>query len=158
MFIAASRPAAAQEIETVLVNGKILTIDPQSSIRSALAIREGRIAALGTDADIRRLAGPRTRTIDLQGRTVIHGMIDSHMHATRAALSFSTEVNWIGASSLADGLNRQSADGVITNNIVELFDRLPKPTFDEHVTGTKLFFRELNRLGLTGVVDPGGNN
>ena len=71
--------AAAQEIETILVNGKILTVDPQSSIRSALAIREGRIAALGTDADIRRLAGPRTRTIDLQGRTVIPGLIDSHM-------------------------------------------------------------------------------
>jgi predicted amidohydrolase YtcJ len=64
----AARAAAAQEIETILVNGKILTVDPQSSTRSALAIREGRIAALGTDADIRRLAGPRTRTIDLQGR------------------------------------------------------------------------------------------
>ena len=106
VLVAAARPAAAQEIETILVNGKILTVDPQSSTRSALAIREGRIAALGTDADVRRLAGPRTRTIDLQGRTVIPGLIDSHMHATRAALSFSTEVNWIGASSLADALSR----------------------------------------------------
>jgi len=42
--------------------------------------------------------------------------------------------------------------------IVALFDRLPRPTFDQQVEGTKLFFRELNRLGLTGVVDPGGNN
>jgi predicted amidohydrolase YtcJ len=39
-----------------------------------------------------------------------------------------------------------------------LFDRLPKPTFDQQVDGTRKFFRELNRLGLTGVVDPGGNN
>ena len=83
-----------------------MTVDAQSSIRSALAVREGRIAALGSDADIRKLAGPRTRTIDLQGRTVIPGLIDSHMHATRAALSFSTEVNWIGAASLADALTR----------------------------------------------------
>ena len=88
------------------VNGKIVTVDAQSSVRSALAIRGGRIAALGTDADIRRLAGPATRVIDLQGRTVIPGLIDSHMHATRAALSFSTEVNWIGATSLAEGLTR----------------------------------------------------
>jgi predicted amidohydrolase YtcJ len=42
--------------------------------------------------------------------------------------------------------------------IIALFDKLPKPTFDEQVAGTKKFFRELNRLGLTGVVDPGGNN
>ena len=42
--------------------------------------------------------------------------------------------------------------------IIALFDRLPKPTFAEQVEGTREFFRELNRLGLTGVVDPGGNN
>ena len=225
VLVCGAPPAAAQEIDTILVNGKVVTVDAQSSIRSALAIREGRIAAVGGDADIRKLAGPRTRTIDLQGRTVIPGLIDSHMHATRAALSFSTEVNWIGATSLADALNRlrqaaskarpgawlivvtpqatldafkerrrptqaeliaaapnhpvyvqlgygwammtplalkaldiNSLDGVVTNNIIELFDRLPKPTFDEQVAGTKAFFRELNRLGLTGVVDPGGNN
>ena len=225
LVVAGAAPAAAQAVDTILVNGKIVTVDAQSSIRSALAIRGGRIAALGADADIRRLAGPATRVIDLQGRTVIPGLIDSHMHATRAALSFSTEVNWIGASSLAEGLNRlhdaslkarpgawlivvtpqatldafkehrrptqaelvaaapnhpvyvqlgygwammtplalkalniNSADGVVTSNIIELFDRLPKPTFDEQVEGTKAFFRELNRLGLTGVVDPGGNN
>ncbi len=44
------------------------------------------------------------------------------------------------------------------NAIVALFDRLPKPNFDEQVEGTRKFFRELNRLGLTGVGDPGGNN
>src|SRR5258705_8845403 len=106
MLISGAAPAAAQEIDTILVNGKVVTVDPQSSIRSALAIREGRIAALGSDADIRELAGPRTRTIDLQGRTVIPALIDSHIHTTRAALSFSTEVNWIGATSLADALSR----------------------------------------------------
>src|SRR5260370_165075 len=48
--------------------------------------------------------------------------------------------------------------GVVTGNMVPVFDLLPKPTFEEQVEGTKEFFRELNRLGLTGVVDPGGNN
>ena len=44
------------------------------------------------------------------------------------------------------------------NAIVSLFDRLPKPTFAQQVEGTKAFFRELNRLAITGVGDPGGNN
>ena len=47
--------------------------------------------------EIVRLAGPATRRIDLGGRTVIPGLIDSHMHAIRAALFYATEVNWIGA-------------------------------------------------------------
>src|SRR5580765_5539008 len=98
--------ALAQAPDTVLINGKVLTVDAQFSTREALAVRGGRIAAVGTTADIRKLAGPATRTIDLQGRTVIPGLIDSHMHAIRAALSFATEVNWIGATSLAEGLNR----------------------------------------------------
>jgi predicted amidohydrolase YtcJ len=234
--------AWAQVADTVLVNGKIVAGDSGSSIREALAVRDGTIVAVGDSTDIRRAVGPKTRTIDLQGRTVIPGLIDSHMHATRAALSFSTEVNWIGATSLAEGLqrlheaslkakpgawlivvtppatletfkerrrptqaelvaaapnhpvylqlaygwammtplafkalnidseadlprqNRMEKDvsgkptGGITGNLIELFDRLPKPTFDQQVEGTKAFFRELNRLGLTGVVDPGGNN
>jgi predicted amidohydrolase YtcJ len=236
--------ALAQAPDTVLVNGKILTVDAQFSTREALAIRDGKILALGSSADMRKLGGPRSRVIDLQGRTVIPGLIDSHLHAIRAAETFSTEVNWIGASTLAGALGRISeaartmkpgawlivaggwnvqqfkenrrptqaelvaaapgnpvyvqlgygwamltpsalvalnisadADvpsggrlekdasgkptGAISGGqgaIIALFDKLPKPTFDEQVDGTKKFFRELNRLGLTGVVDPGGNN
>ena len=62
----------------------------------ALAVRDGKIAAVGTSAEIRALAGPATRVIALGGRTVIPGLIDSHMHAIRAALFYATEVNWIG--------------------------------------------------------------
>ncbi len=50
----------------------------------ALAVRDGKIAAIGSSADIRALAGPATRVIDLGGRTVIPGLIDSHIHAIRA--------------------------------------------------------------------------
>src|SRR5262252_1545274 len=86
--------AAAQAPDTVLVNGKIVTVDARSSVRHALAIRDGKIAALGDDAEIRKLAGKQTHVIDLGGRTVIPGLIDSHLHAIRAALSFTSEVNW----------------------------------------------------------------
>src|SRR5687768_12115350 len=106
LVVVAAMPASAQVADTILVNGRILTVDSRFSVHSALAVREGRILALGSDQEVRKVSGPATRTIDLQGRTVIPGLIDSHMHATRAALSFSTEVNWIGAASLADALNR----------------------------------------------------
>src|SRR5262245_52234642 len=98
--------AWAQNAEIILVNGKVLTVDPQFSVREALAVRDGKIAAVGTSAEVRKLAGKDTRVIDLQGRTVIPGLIDSHLHAIRAALSFSTEVNWIGASTLTEALGR----------------------------------------------------
>src|SRR5262245_37062209 len=68
--LAAAAPAGAQQPDTILVNGKILSVDPAFSTHEALAIREGRIMAVGRSADIRRLAGPGTRTIDLNRRTV----------------------------------------------------------------------------------------
>ena len=76
----------AQQADTVLLHGKIVTADAAGSIRQALAVRGGRLVALGTDADVRRLVGAGTRVVDLQGRTVIPGLIDSHLHATRAAV------------------------------------------------------------------------
>ncbi len=228
----------------VLVNGKIVTVDPKFSTAQAIAIRDGRVFAVGASAEVRKAAGIGAQVIDLEGRTVIPGLIDSHMHAIRAALSFSTEVNWIGTRSLAEALDRiqqathsrtpgawlivaggwnaqqfrenrrptqaeleaaapdnpvyvqlgygwamltpkaleklhiandadlppggkleRDPEGKPTggisgaqNAIIALFDRLPTPTPDQEVEGTKKFFRELNRLGLTGVVDPGGNN
>jgi len=236
--------ASAQAPDVILVNGKVVTLDAQSAIAEAVAVSGDRIAAVGRSSDVRRLAGPRTQIVDLQGRVVVPGLIDSHLHAVRAALSFSTEVNWIGSPSLVDALGRitaasramkpgawlivaggwneqqfaekrrptqaeleaaapgnpvyvqlgyawaamteegftalgikgesdlprgarleKDAAGKLTGAvaggnaaIVALFDRLPKPTFEEQVEGTRAFFRELNRLGITGVGDPGGNN
>ena len=244
ILLCLAAPAWAQAPDTVLLNGKVVTLDARSTTQEAIAVRDGRIIAVGTTADIRKLAGPATRVIDARGRTVIPGLIDSHLHAIRAALSFSTEVNWIGARSLEEALGRIRAasrtmkpgswlivaggwnvqqfeenrrptqaelTGVAPNNpvyvqlgygwamlnplahktlgissetdlpaggrferdasgtptgavtgaqnaIVSLFDRLPKPTFTEQVEGTKAFFRELNRLAITGAGDPGGNN
>lgn len=243
-FIVFAVSLRAQAPDTVLVNGKILTADSRFSVHQAVAIRDGKIAALGTTEEIRRLAGASTRTIDLGGRTAIPGLIDSHMHAIRAAQSFSTEVNWVGARSIPEALSRISeavrskpagawlivaggwtpdqfaerrlptqaelvaaapdnpvyvqfqyswamltpagyralgiadetalpqgaryergGDGRQTGAIeggqaaiAAMFDKLPKPSLDQQVEGTRMFFRELNRLGITGAIDPGGNN
>jgi predicted amidohydrolase YtcJ len=239
-------PAAvrAQAPDTVLLNGRIVTLDARSTVAEALAVRDGRIAAVGASAAIRALAGPATRVVDLGGRTVIPGLIDSHMHAIRAALFYATEVNWIGTRSIGEAMERirakartarpgewiivaggwtpqqfqerrrptqaelvaaapdhpvyiqlfygaalltpagfkaldiasdadvpphgkieRAADGAPTGwisgdnpTISGLFDKLPLPTFEQGVAGTIAFFRELNRLGITGVSDPGGYN
>ncbi len=99
-------PAWSQTAETILVNGKVLTVDSRNSIREAVAIRDGKILAVGSSSAIQKLAGPHTRAIDLQGRTLIPGLIDSHMHGIRAGQTFSTEVNWVGANSLTEALGR----------------------------------------------------
>src|SRR6185295_16843551 len=66
--------------DTILVNGHIVTVDAKFSIAQAVAISNGRFAAVGTDAAIRKLAGPATTTIDLRGQTVIPGLADNHLH------------------------------------------------------------------------------
>src|SRR5204863_9770165 len=105
LTILAAVPVQAQAPDTILVNGKILTVDNAFSTREALAIYDGRILALGTTAEMRKIASSKTRVIDLQGRTVIPGLIDSHIHAIRAGLSFGTEVNWTGVLSLTEALD-----------------------------------------------------
>src|SRR3984893_13723975 len=84
-ILAAPFAARAQAPETILVNGKVVTVDDRFTIAQALAVKGGRIANVGTTAEIEALKGPSTRTIDLAGRTVIPGLIDNHAHWVRAA-------------------------------------------------------------------------
>jgi predicted amidohydrolase YtcJ len=230
--------------DTILTNGKILTLDAQSTIVEALSIRDGMILTTGTNADVRQAAHPDARVIDLVGRTVIPGLIDSHIHAIRAGFRFATEVSWIGATSIQEATDRLrhavlyarpdqwivvgggwtpqqfaegrrptaaellaavpahplyvqlfysaaflspagqrvfgitdvsglpptakfelADDGARTGwisgdatAITGLFAKLPEPTPDDSIVGTRRFLRELNRLGITGVIDPGGHN
>src|SRR5712671_1615987 len=77
--------AQAQPADTILVNGKIVTVDDRFSIAESLAIRGTRIVAVGSAAETERLKGAQTRVIDLNRRTVIPGLIDNHAHWVRAA-------------------------------------------------------------------------
>ncbi len=95
--------------DVVLTNGKILTVDKDFSIQEAVAITAGRFVAVGSDGEIRLWTGPRTRVINLRGRTVIPGMIDSHIHATVAGLRWDSEIHWELTPSLAEGLRQIAA-------------------------------------------------
>ncbi len=83
--IAGRGQPAPPPADVVVVNGKVLTVDAASTIAEAAAIRDGRFVAVGTSADIRRLVGATTQVIDAGGRTVIPGLIDSHVHALGVA-------------------------------------------------------------------------
>src|SRR5580693_2340179 len=84
LFLTAALRAQAPDL--ILHRGKIVTVDPQFRIVDAMAIRGDRILAVGSDADIARLAGRDTRQVDLKGKTVLPGLSDSHAHAAEAAL------------------------------------------------------------------------
>jgi predicted amidohydrolase YtcJ len=105
-FALAPAGAHAQTADQILFNGKILTVDKNFSIEQALAIRDGRILATGTTADMQQYACDTTQRIDLAGRTVIPGRTDMHLHGVRAALTYSMEVSWIGVPSLEEALAR----------------------------------------------------
>ena len=84
LFLLAAGPAIVQAQQSpadiILTNGKIITVDNRFSIAQAVAVKGDRIVAVGTTADIARLAGPATRRIDLAGKSVIPGLIDNHAH------------------------------------------------------------------------------
>ena len=243
-ILATIAPAHAQvpAADTILVNGKIITLDDASSIVQAIAIHDGKVLTVGTNEDVRKRAGAGTNIIDLGGRTVVPGLMDSHIHALRAGLTYAVELSWIGVPSLAKGLDlireaartsppgawikigggwtelqfpekrgptvgelvaaapdrpvyvqrlyntawitpagmklmkltpdteipggkaEKDANGSLTgvftgvNRTFNFFTaKIPGPGFSDQVAGTRKYFRELNRLGLTAVNDfPGG--
>lgn len=95
--------------DLILRGGKIVTVDGEFSIREAVAIKDGRFLAVGTDREVRPLMGPATTVIDLAGRTVIPGLNDSSIHATLAGLRWDAELHWESTRTLADALNQISA-------------------------------------------------
>ena len=90
--------------DLILLNGKVTTLDRQNPQAEAVAIRDGRFLFVGAAAGAMALAGPATQTIDLGGRRVIPGLIDSHMHIIRGGLNYNMELRWDGVRSLAQAM------------------------------------------------------
>lgn len=95
---------AQQNVDTVVTRGKILTVDADFRVVEALAIDDGRIVARGTSTDVARYTGPDTKVIDVEGATVIPGLIDNHFHFTRAVERWHTQVRFEGVDSHGEAL------------------------------------------------------
>ncbi len=93
-----------QSLDLILFNGKITTLDTQKPEVSALGIKNGTIAIIGTDDEVRILADKNTQQIDLKNKRVIPGLNDSHLHLIRGGLNYNMELRWDGIPSLAYAL------------------------------------------------------
>jgi predicted amidohydrolase YtcJ len=230
--------------DLILHSGVFTTLDRSNPIASAVAIKDGVFAAVGRREDIRPLAGPSTRIIDLKGRRVLPGLIDNHIHFIRGGLTFNAELRWDGVPTLAAAMELLKRQVAITPPpqwvrviggyseqqfaekrlptieelnavapdtpviVTHLYDRAllnaaalrvvgytkdtpepvggeivrdgkgnptglllakpnatilyeaiakaPKLPFEYQINSTRHFMRDLNRLGVTGVIDAGG--
>ena len=94
----------AQAPALILFNGCFHTVDRSQPQASAVAIRDGRFLAVGDTDDVMRYRSEGSQVIDLNGRTVIPGLNDSHLHLIRGGLNYNLELRWEGVPSLADAL------------------------------------------------------
>jgi predicted amidohydrolase YtcJ len=242
LIIAWLVPLQGGEPDWLLLDGKIYTADQQNTVVEAIAITGASVTAVGSTRELRRTRGAATKVVDLGGRAVVPGLIDTHNHAIRAGLTYSKELNWAEEDSLAAALQRvrQAADqrpagewitvvggwhfaqfaerrmpapaeleeaagahplyvqhqydtaivnpagfaalgldqpgqvpqgltverdpagqptGILQGSVrafAQLYGRLPKPSEAEQQAGTVALLLDLNRYGLTGLVDSGG--
>ncbi len=111
--------------DLILVNGRFTTLDTSNPNPQAVAIAGGKFLAVGDERDVRALATPTTQVIDLRGRRVIPGLIDSHMHIIRGGLNYNMELRWDGVFSLADAMRM----------LKQQVDRTPAPQWVRVVGG-----------------------
>lgn len=90
-------------MDIVILNANIVTMNPLALRANALAVVAGRVAALGTDEQIRALAGPETRVIDAGGRLVLPGFQDTHIHLQDSGQDYSQNVD-LGDAATPDEL------------------------------------------------------
>ena len=93
------------DVQLILKNGKITTLDPKQPEVDAIAIVDGKVFATGDENSIMKLAKASTKVIDLNGRRVIPGLNDSHLHIIRGGLNYNMELRWEGVPTVKDALS-----------------------------------------------------
>ncbi len=95
-----------QAADLVILGGKVATQDSRRSFADALAIRGDHFIAVGGESDALEYKGSRTKVVDVRGRTVIPGLIDSHTHFVREGLNYNMELRWEGVKSVEEAMRR----------------------------------------------------
>jgi predicted amidohydrolase YtcJ len=111
--------------DLILYNGRFSTLDRSNASPEAVAIANGRFLFVGRARDVEATAGATTKRIDLHGRRVIPGLIDSHMHIIRGGLNYNLELRWDGVRSLSAALKMLKAQ----------VDRTPAPQWVRVIGG-----------------------
>jgi predicted amidohydrolase YtcJ len=111
LSIAPTNQAGVRPADLVLLDGRIVTVDQRFGTATALAVREGRFVAVGTNDEIRRYIGSGTRVIEGSGRTVLPGIIDTHVHALDVAAGEAVQPfqNLSSVPELQDWIRREAA-------------------------------------------------
>lgn len=107
--LAFAQSGFASIADTVLLNGKILTVDKDFSVHQALAVKDGRILAVGSNDAMRSHIGDETVTVGLDGKTVIPGLIDNHVHIVRGSRQWHRDVRLTGVHTRAEAKRRIAA-------------------------------------------------
>ena len=81
--------------DLVIVNGKVVTVDENGTVAEAVAVKDGNIVAVGTTKQVKELANSGTKVIDLKGRLMLPGFIDTHEHCIRRGL----QLDWVNCKS-----------------------------------------------------------
>lgn len=115
--------------DIIFYNGDLHTVDRENPRASAVAIKDGRFVAVGSDTEAMAFRTDATRLVDLRGRTVIPGLNDSHLHLIRGGLNYNLELRWEGVPSLADALRMLKVQA----------DRTPTPQWVRVVGGWNEF-------------------
>src|SRR5712671_2279118 len=107
-----TRPQSTADL--ILHRGLFTTLARAKPTATAVAIRDGRFLAVGNDKEVMALAGPETRIVDLKGRRVLPGLIDSHLHIIRGGLNFNMELRWDGVRSLSAAMSMLKRQVAVT--------------------------------------------
>jgi predicted amidohydrolase YtcJ len=91
--------------DLILTDGDFVTLNRAAPRADTVAIKNGMFTKVGYASDTLPLAGAATRIIDLQGRSVLPGLIDNHLHIIRGGLNFNMELRWDGVATLADAMD-----------------------------------------------------
>src|SRR5688572_18819552 len=102
-------PDAQAPADMVLINGAVITVDGADTVAQAVAITKGKISAVGTTAQIKAMAGPKTEVIDLRGRAVTPGLIDTHVYFSAAASLFTVDLGDADVKSIEEVKKRVAA-------------------------------------------------
>lgn len=98
--------------DMIVTNAKVAVMDDKRSTAEAIAVKDGKVLRTGSNEDILRLRSKDTQVIDANGKTLIPGLNDSHLHVTRGGRFYNTELRWDGVKSLKEALRmlKEQAD------------------------------------------------